>query len=145
MRQINTDIIRKYEGLRLDAYLCPAGVWSIGYGTTIYPNGKKVKQGERISKIMAERILEIDVQERIKAMRLPAHLTDNQVSALVSFAYNVGVGAFLGSTLRQKVLLNDKDPSIRNEFLKWKIAGGKVFKGLLNRRHEESNLYFNNL
>jgi lysozyme len=139
---IDTSIIKKYEGLRLEAYLCPAGVWTIGYGTTMYPNRAKVKQGESISKSMAERLLDIDVQERIRAMRLPAHLNDNQVSALVSFAYNVGVAAFLGSTLRKKVLLNDKDPAIKDEFLKWKIAGGKVFKGLLNRRHEEAELYF---
>lgn len=139
---IDTSIIKRFEGLRLEAYICPAGVPTIGYGTTMYPNGAKVKMGESISKSMAERLLDIDVTERLKAMKLPAHLNDNQKSALVSFAYNVGTAAWLKSTLRKKVLLNSSDPSIRDEFMKWVIAKGRVFAGLKLRRQAEADLYF---
>lgn len=141
---IKTDIIKQFEGLRLNSYICPAGVPTIGYGTTVYPNGEKVKIGESISKSMAEKLLDTDVEARIIEMKLPNHLNDNQKSALVSFAYNVGTGAWLKSTLRKKVLLNSNDPSIRDEFMKWVNKGSKFEEGLTKRRKAEADLYFSN-
>lgn len=141
-QQLNTDIIKRFEGCKLKAYLCPAKVWTIGYGSTRHPNGAAVKQGDTITQQQAEEYLQIEVQRREAQMKLPATLSANQRSALVSFQYNVGQAAWHGSTLRRKVLANPNDPSIRAEFGKWVRAGGKMLTGLVRRREAEANLYF---
>jgi len=139
-----TAIIRKFEGLKLTAYLCPANVWTIGYGSTFYENGSKVQQGDKITLDRADKLLlemvkrfEISVKGFVKS-----NINDNQLGALTSFAFNVGVGALSKSTLLKKVNANPNDPTIRNEFMRWTKAGGKVLKGLVTRREAESNLYF---
>jgi lysozyme len=139
-----TTIIRKFEGLKLQAYLCPANVWTIGYGSTFYENGSKVQQGDKITldradKLLAEMVkrFEISVKGLVKSS-----INDNQLGALTSFAFNVGVGAFSKSTLLRKVNANPNDLTIRNEFMRWTKAGGKVLKGLVTRREAEANLYF---
>ena len=139
---LDTSIIKKYEGLKLKAYICPAGVPTIGYGSTLHPDGTKVKMGDSITKEQAEHYLLTDCNRRMVAMQLPATLNTNQVSALVSFCYNVGVGAWNKSTLRKKVLNNQNDATIKDEFLKWNKDGGKVLAGLTNRRQAEAALYF---
>jgi lysozyme len=137
-------IIRKFEGLKLTAYLCPANVWTIGYGSTFYENGSKVQQGDKITLDRADKLLfemvkrfEISVKGLIKSS-----INENQLGALTSFAFNVGVGALNKSTLLRKVNANPTDPTIRNEFMRWTKAGGKVLKGLVTRREAEANLYF---
>jgi lysozyme len=70
------------------------------------------------------------------------NLNQCQFDALVCFAYNVGTGALVKSTLLKKAKANSADPSILDEFLRWNKAGGKVLSGLTNRRREEANLYF---
>jgi lysozyme len=137
-------IIRKFEGLKLTAYLCPANVWTIGYGSTFYENGSKVQQGDKITLDRADKLLfemvkrfEISVKGLIKSS-----INENQLGALTSFAFNVGVGALNKSTLLKKVNANPNDPTIRNEFMRWTKAGGKVLKGLVTRREAEANLYF---
>jgi lysozyme len=137
-------IIRKFEGLKLTAYLCPANVWTIGYGSTFYENGSKVQQGDKITLDRADRLLlemvkrfEISVKGLVKSK-----INDNQLGALTSFAFNVGVGALSKSTLLKKVNANPEDPTIRNEFMRWTKTGGKVLKGLVTRREAEANLYF---
>jgi len=135
-------IIKDFEGCHLKAYLCPAKVWTIGYGSTIHQNGIKVKKGDQITQAQAEQYLQIEIERRSAAMALPSHLNENQVEALVSFAYNLGLGAWDRSTLRKKVLINSSDPTIRDEFMKWNKAGGQILRGLTRRRKAEADLYF---
>lgn len=137
-------LIKKYEGLRLQAYICPAGLPTIGYGNTFYENGSKVVMGEKISIERADQLLFHTVQQFEISVRKLAKkpLTDNQIGALTSFAFNVGVGNLSKSTLLKKVNVNPNDPTIRNEFMRWTRANGKVLNGLVRRRQEEADLYF---
>jgi lysozyme len=139
-------LMHEYEGLKLQAYLCPANVPTIGYGNTFYEDGSKVKMGDKISKQRAEELF-INIANRsfaepIRKMFPKSNLTENQFSALVCFAYNVGIGNLQKSTLLKKVLANKNDTSIRLEFMKWNKAGGKELAGLTRRRNSEANLYF---
>ena len=137
-------LLAKHEGLSLKAYKCPAGVWTIGYGNTFYEDGTKVKEGDIITKQRAEELLRIianDFATKVKAV-VKQNLTLQQFDALVSFAYNVGVGNFAKSTLLKKVNANPLDPTIQAEFEKWNKANGRVLKGLVTRRKEEADLYF---
>jgi lysozyme len=137
-------IIKKHEGLRLSSYLCPAGVPTIGYGNTRYPDGRKVILGEKLSSEKeATQLLLASLQSFEAAVNrhLP-NLNQCQFDALVSFTYNVGTGAFIKSTLLKKAKVNASDPSIVDEFQKWVRGGGKVLPGLVTRRREEANLYF---
>ena len=138
------DLIKKHEGYRDNAYLCPAKVWTIGYGNTFYESGRKVKEGDVISKDKAERLLECVVEDFARNVRstIKVPLNQNQFNSLVSFAYNLGIGNLRSSTLLRKVNANPGDPTIFNEFLRWNKAGGKVLNGLTKRRQEEANLYF---
>ncbi|SIS88687.1 lysozyme [Belliella pelovolcani] len=139
------NLLHKYEGLKLEAYLCPAKVWTIGYGNTRYEDGTPVKQGDKITKERAvnlfNNIIKHFEEGVIKSIKVG--LNHNQFSALVSFAYNVGLGNFKSSTLLKLVNKNPNDPLIRDQFLRWNKAGGKVLNGLINRRKEEAELYFN--
>ena len=139
---IDLTIIKFYEGLKLRAYKCPAGVPTIGFGNTFYEDGKPVKMGDVITIEKANQLLENIAYKFLHGMKLPDGLNDNQQSALLSFAYNVGLGAWVKSTLRKKVMVNPNDASIAKEFLKWNKADGKVLKGLTNRREAEAALYF---
>ena len=138
MTQQGLDLIKKYEGLRLEAYKCPAGVWTIGYGHT-----KGVIKGMKISKEEAETLLKQDVSVfELQVVNTVGKLAACKIDALVSFAYNVGIAAFRNSTLCRKVKANSDDPAIRNEFMKWIYAGGKKLQGLERRRKEEADVYF---
>jgi len=137
-------IIRKFEGLKLKAYICPAGVWTIGYGNTFYENGSKVQIGDKITLDRADKLLffivakfEAEVKKLVKSS-----INDNQLGALTSFAFNVGAGNLAKSTLLKKVNANPNDATIRDEFMRWTKAGGKVLNGLLTRRKAEADLYF---
>lgn len=137
-------IIKKHEGLRLSSYLCPAGVPTIGYGNTRYPDGRKVILGEKLSseKEATQLLLaSLESYEAAVNRHLP-NLNQCQFDALVSFCYNVGTGAFIKSTLLKKAKANAADPSIVDEFNKWVRGGGKVLPGLVTRRREEAKLYF---
>lgn len=127
-------IIKKYEGLRLKAYKCPAGVWTIGYGHT-----RGVTEGMTIDQKIADRLLVEDVrpiEAQINALKL--NMRQGQFDALVSFIFNLGEGAFNRSTLKKKILAGAKDSEIAAEFKKWNKAGGKVLPGLVKRREEEA-------
>ena len=133
-------LIKECERLRLQAYLCPAKVWTIGWGHT-----KGVKQGMQITEEQAEELLREDMQVAIDVVeRLGVELTENQYNALVSFVFNIGGSAFAKSTIRRKILANPNDKSIRDEFLRWVYADGKKLKGLERRREREADLYFSN-
>ena len=134
------DLIKEFEGLRLKAYKCPGGVWTIGYGHTA-----GVKPGMVISEAQAEEYLMADLiasEKYLNDLRLA--INQNQFDALISFIYNVGTGNFSRSTLLRKVRANPQDNSIMDEFLKWVYSKGRVLPGLQRRRLAEMKLYFSN-
>lgn len=135
------DLIKKHEGVRTTAYLCPAGVWTIGYGHT----GKEIRAGSTISLEEAEELLRSDLVlfEDVVSKYVESTLTQNQFDALVSLVYNIGAGAFLGSTLFRLVNTTPNHPDIEIEFAKWVNACGRRLPGLVKRRADEANLYFN--
>ena len=139
------DLIKKFEGLFLKSYLCPASIATIGYGSTMWNDGKKVELGQKITLEGAEILLMWELKNKANALHR-LNLNQNQFDALMSFIYNIGISAFLNSTLFKKALANQNDETIRNEFMRWNKAkvNGKmvVLKGLNNRRIAESNLYF---
>lgn len=141
------ELVKQFEGLELKAYVDPATgnePITIGYGTTYYPDGTKVKMGDVCTENQALEYLTSDLNKfapKVKAL-ITSNVNDNQFGALTSFAYNVGTGNLSSSTLRKKVNANPNDPSISAEFAKWNKANGKVMKGLTRRREAESKLYF---
>lgn len=147
INEATIDLIKSFEGLSLKAYVDPGTgnePITIGYGSTIYPNGVKVKMGDTCTEAEASEYLSHDVDkfsQKVKSL-VKSEITDNQFGALTSFAYNVGTGNLSSSTLLKKVNLNPLDNSIRNEFMKWNKAAGKVMAGLTRRREAEANLYF---
>jgi lysozyme len=140
------DLIKEFEGIRLGAYLCSAGVPTIGYGSTYYSDKTKVKMGDRLKDAAeAETLLAITVQSfenNVTALVNGTQLTTNQFNALVSFAFNLGTAALAKSTLLKKVKANPNDPSIAIEFAKWVNAAGVKLEGLVRRRKAEAELYF---
>ena len=141
-RRINTaglELIQSFEGLRLAAYRCPAGVWTIGHGHT----GPDVHPRQTITAAEAVALLrgDLDRFEAGVAKALgDAPTTDHQFSAMVSLAFNIGLGAFGKSTvLRQHRAGNAKLAAAA--FLMWVRAGGRVLPGLLRRRQAERALY----
>lgn len=146
MKQISENgknLIKEFEQCRLKAYLDSVGIPTIGWGNTFYQDGTKVKLGDKISQQQADTLFDTVVSRFAdKVSSLTTQLNQNQFDALVSFAYNVGVNALANSTLLKKINKNPLDSSIRNEFLRWNKAGGKVLKGLTKRRKRESDLYF---
>jgi len=138
------ELIMQFEGLSLKPYLDSVNVPTIGYGQTYYPNGVKVKMTD--PKITKEYAFEIffSIASRFalsvnSAIKKP--ITQNQFNALVSLAYNIGLGNFGKSTLLKKVNVNPNDSTIASEFMKWNKAGGKVINGLTNRRKKEVSVY----
>lgn len=130
--------IGEFEGLRLNAYLCPAKVWTIGYGHT-----KGVTAGMVITQAQADAFLAEDLAmaENNISMRFPG-ISQNKFDAMVSLAFNIGNHAFNTSTLYRKAKINPDDPTIRAQFNRWVYAKGKILPGLVKRRLWESELYF---
>lgn len=138
-------LISQFEGLSLKPYLCSAKIPTIGYGNTFYLNGKKVTMLDKpITKEQALEMFKViaDGFARQVEKKLTKPVNQNQFNALVSLAYNIGVGNFYKSTLLRYVNLNTNDGNIAKEFLRWNKAGGQVLNGLTNRRIKESALYF---
>jgi lysozyme len=137
-------LIKKFEGCKLNAYKCPAGFWTIGWGSTYYRDGSKVKDGDVITQGEADALLLTTLEKYEKAVDSFTRddINQNQFDALVSFAYNCGDYALNNSTLLKKVNANPNDPTIVNEYHKWTRGGGKVLPGLVRRRKEEAELYF---
>ena len=131
-------LIKQFEGLRLKAYLCPAGIWTIGYGHT-----SGVSPNSFITIQEADEYLHRDVATiEMQLNKLNLSLRECQWDAIVSFVFNVGIGNFKASTLLAKIRINPDDNSIMDEFLRWVYANGKVMRGLQKRRLTEMKLYF---
>lgn len=137
-------LIKQFEGLRLSAYKDQVGVDTIGYGNTFYPDGSTVKMGDKISIDKADYLLRytVGIFSTKVAELVKQPITQNQFDALLSFAYNVGIGALAKSTLLKKVNANPNDLSIRQEFLKWNKAKGQILSALTKRRQQEADIYF---
>lgn len=137
-------LIKQFEGLLLKPYKCPAGIPTIGYGATYYPNGLRVTMSDKaITEGQASTMLMnmLKTYEKSVDSFCRDDINQNQFDALCAFAYNVGINALKNSTLLKKVNKNPQDVTIRNEFLKWNKANGRALKGLTNRRTAEANLY----
>ena len=130
-------LIKTFEGCKLRAYRCPAGIWTIGYGST----GSHVKPGMVITPQQAEALLRDDLERFEAAVDEAApRASQNQFDAMVAFAFNVGVAAFRSSTLLRKHRSGDY-AGARAEFARWNKAAGKVLAGLTRRRAAEAALY----
>jgi lysozyme len=154
---LGLSLIKESEGLKLKAYKCPAGVWTIGYGHT-----QGVKEGDTCTKEQAHEMLARDVRPIENELHGSGlKLNQSKFDALVSFIYNVGIGNFNNSTLVKKIWLNSNNPTIRDEFMKWNKCSGEfnkkdddgdglidekgekqVVAGLTIRRKKEADLYF---
>ncbi len=134
------DMVKHFEGFEDTAYLCPANVWTIGYGRT-----KNVKEGDKITEPQAERDLQEELQEfgaQVLGV-VDVSLLQNEFDALTSWTYNLGVGNLSSSTLLKKLNAGDKD-SVPSEMLRWNKAAGKVLAGLTTRRQAEADLWQGN-
>lgn len=149
-RQVNAAtiaLVKHFEGLYLEAYKCPADVWTIGYGHTgLRHQDGTVFAGRKITAAEAETLLQHDLDvfapgvEKLLLPRPREEMNDNQFGALVSFAFNVGLGNLGKSTLLQRVNARRYADAVP-EFLKWTRARGKVLRGLVRRRQSEANLF----
>ena len=141
-------IIKEFEGCRLQAYQDAVGVWTIGWGATRYaPPGGPVKRGDTINQAQADELLRRDLLD----LRGPGLLSlfpmapgwpPNQIAALVSWGFNVGLGAVEDSTLRKRILAGeDRVKVVREELPRWNKAGGRELPGLTRRRAAEIELF----
>lgn len=136
-------IIRAFEGFVARPYVCPAGVWTIGYGATRDAGGRPVtRETPPLDPEQAAALLARDVGEAEGAVArlLPVPLTDDQYAALVSFTFNLGGGALQRSTLRQRILRGEHG-AVPAELAKWVRGGGRVMAGLVRRRAAEAALF----
>lgn len=139
---MNLEIIKKYEGFSSQAYKCPAGVWTVGWGHT----GRDINKDTILTREEAELMLKKDVanlQEQILFL-LDDKPTTNELDALTSLCYNVGLGAFKKSRLLKRINLKDNPELVAKEWIEFNKVNGKVVKGLIRRRAEEICLYFTN-
>ena len=155
MKSVNAiTLIKQFEGCKLKPYKCPAGIPTIGWGSTRYPNGVRVSMNDpAITQTKADKMLLCDLhafEADVTMLTKSVKLTQNQFDALVDFAYNCGSDIDIDttpeglgdSTLLKKVLANPNDPNISKEFAKWNKSKGAVSNGLVKRREAEYNLYF---
>lgn len=135
-------LIRRFEGFRGEAYRCPAGIWTIGYGHTGRAGPPPVTPGLRMTEEAARRVLAADVERFAAEVRagLTRELSDAQFSALVSFAYNVGGGGFRASSVLKAVNAGDF-AAVPRRLQMWVKAGGKTLPGLVKRRAAEAELF----
>lgn len=139
-------VIRKWEGCRLEAYLCPAGVPTIGYGATRMID-RAVRMGDKITQEMADEMLQNEVEHLFapgvfSLLPVAKKWRAEQTAAIISFAYNVGLSALEESTLRKRILAGeDVNKVVIEELPRWNKGGGKVLEGLVNRRKDEIALF----
>ena len=152
MTEKGKNLIRQFEGCSLVAYQCPSKKWTIGYGNTFYADGTPVNEGDKIDQATANQLFDIVLQKfetQVKGVlgnTLCATLPKESIDALISFAYNCGVGSLSKSTLLKKVRANKNDlAGIKAEFAKWNKSNGKVLNGLTRRRNAEAEMYIDGI
>lgn len=135
-------LLEQFEGLRLESYLDSAGIYTIGYGTIKYPDGSKVKKGDKITKAQAKEYKLHDLKEFESTVNtsVTVPLSQNQYDALVSLSYNIGSNAFKNSTLLRKLNASDYKGAAE-QLLVWNKVNSKRVQGLVNRREAERNLF----
>lgn len=155
-------LIKSFEGKKLDAYEDSVGIWTIGYGCIRYPDGTQVKAHDCCTEEEAENFMRHDLKRFIDGVSKRVaglNLTQGMFDSLVSFSYNLGLGSLDQSTLLKKIKVNPNDPTIYTykknekgepvvdscEFLRWARAGGRVIKGLVLRRAREADTYRGNI
>jgi lysozyme len=134
------ELIKKHEGLRLKSYVCPAGKWTVGYGHT-----RTAHNNLTITEEQAEDLLRSDLnitEAAVSIIAKKAALNQNQFDSLVSFAFNIGVGALRSSTLVRKIYADATEQDIREQFERWVYADKTILSGLVSRRKDESDLFF---
>jgi len=150
MRTVGTlfyALIAKWEGLRLKAYKDTKGIWTIGYGTIVYPDGTPVKEGDTCTEQEAEHYLNDHNAKNVAVLDkvLPTTITQQQFDTICSITYNIGLPSFLSSTLRKRIDLNSGSEGTRQAFMMWnkvRKSGILVFdNGLDNRRKDEADHY----
>lgn len=141
-------MIVSFEGIELEAYKCPAGVWTIGVGHTGYVDGKRIAEDMTITSDKAYVLLREDLQvveSYLSKQSFAERLKQRQFDALVSFIFNVGISAFETSTMRRKLCTGADDASVAEEFDRWvygTVDGKKVIlKGLVYRREKEAEKF----
>jgi len=147
-------VIKHHEGVRQKPYKCPAKLWTVGVGHVLYPEQGKLPIDQRDGFAMKVEDFRIFSMEEVDAILradlnrfergvekfCPVPLTQGMFDGLVSFSFNVGLGTLQRSTLRQKLLRGDKEGAAE-ELLKYCMAGGKILKGLQNRRIDERAMF----
>lgn len=131
------NLIKEFEGCKLKAYKCPAGIWTIGYGRTT-----NVKEGDTCTQEQADTWLTEEANQFAESIlgMVKVPLTQNELDALTSLAYNIGLGNLRKSTLMKRINESDFDAAA-DEFPKWNKAGGNVLPGLVKRRRAERDLF----
>jgi len=154
------NLIKKHESLRLNSYLCPAKVWTIGYGhTRTAVNNMKITEKQAVDLLVSD----LSVAETgINVLTKNINLNQNQYDALVSFVFNVGVKAFRSSTLLKRIKAKESNDKIKEAFMMWRFGGNgenngidddgdglidepgekQLLKGLVKRRNDEAELFF---
>ena len=142
-------LIQEFESFEANPYLDSARVWTIGYGSTYYPNGKKVTgkdkpinrlYGETIQKNVIENDFEPVINELLEKEIVSGFITQNMYDAILSLTYNIGASGFKRSSVLRLLKQGDKE-NASNALLLWNKSGGKVLKGLVNRRKKERELF----
>lgn len=137
--EAGVNLIKAFEGCKLEAYKCPAGIWTIGYGHT----GPSVTSGLSIDEQEAESLLYDDLvqfENGVNKLTCELDITQGMFDALVCFAYNVGLDALARSTLL-KLLKQNKVLEASEQFKRWNKAGGQELAGLTRRRNAEAELF----
>jgi GH24 family phage-related lysozyme (muramidase) len=136
-------LIKEFEGCKLISYKCPAGVWTIGIGSTRYTDGSPVKANQALPNEGAALML---LTKTVAAYEhtvntVGVELTQNEYDALVSLCYNIGSGNFVSSTLVKMLKAGEPKSEVAKQFLRWDKAGGKPLAGLTRRRNAEAELF----
>jgi len=132
-------LCRRFEGLYLTPYLCPAGVATVGFGATRYVDGRPVRLTDPpITRDAAESMLLLQLERTYMpaVLRLCPGLTGGRLAAITDFTFNLGAGALRASTLRRRVNAGDWD-AVPGELRRWTRGGGRVLRGLVLRRQAE--------
>lgn len=139
---IALELVRRWEGFRARPYLCPAGVPTIGYGSTVYPDGRPVALTDPpIDRATAEAMARHDLGRRLPAvLRLcPGLDTAGRAGAILDFAYNLGLAALRASTLRRRINSGQWE-DVPAQLMRWRYAGGRELRGLMLRRMDEARI-----